>query len=281
MPSETLWEMQEQTVAKHLVLKYYLNGWLQILGSWHGRLVYIDGFAGPGEYVDGEPGSPLIALDCVRRHKASGKLSRVEVVLLLIESRADRPEHLRNRLEREQWPADARYEVLTGTKDWQQCVDMAEESDRKLYLHNLFKKQLKVFGARYVVFFELWKGNRHEYTIYFATGHDKGCDLMKQAIWQAESSGSYRLSGFAGKQRTLFDASTEPLAEQLRERFGDKLTPIEDIDAFVMSDETIYHKSHLRQKTLQRLEKEGRISVNRPQGGRGFPQDKGIKVRFH
>ena len=158
---------------------------------------------------------------------------------------------------------------------------MAEESDRKLYLHNLFKKQLKVFGARYVVFFELWKGNRHEYTIYFATGHDKGCDLMKQAIWQAESSGSYRLSGFAGKQRTLFDASTEPLAEQLRERFGDKLTPIEDIDAFVMSDETIYHKSHLRQKTLQRLEKEGRISVNRPQGGRGFPQDKGIKVRFH
>lgn len=356
MPSETVWEMQEQTVAKHLVLKYYLDGWLPILGSWQGRLVYIDGFAGPGEYVDGDLGSPLIALDCVRRHKASGRLGGVEVVLLFIESKPDRAAHLRNRLERERRPDRTRCKVLPGTFDdnmsslldyiekqnatlaptfvmidpfgvkgsrmdligrilknarsecmisfmyepirrfherpeferplnelfgteeWQMCFDMAEESERKLYLHRLFKRQLKMFGAKYVVFFELWKGNRHEYTIYFATGHPKGCDLMKQAVWQADPSGSYRLSGYAGNQQMLFDASTEPLAEQLRDRFGAVPAPIEEIEKFVMSDETMFHLSQLRRDTLQRLEKEKRVS--RPQGGRGFTNGKGITVRF-
>lgn len=359
MPSETLWQIEAQTVAKHLVLKYYLEGWLPILGRWQGRLLYIDGFAGPGEYVGGEPGSPLVALDCVKRYKTADSQSGVEVVLLFIESKRDRAEHLRRRLKRERWPADTHCEVLQGTfddnvsgllnnirqqnlalapafvmidpfgvkgsridligeilqnqrsecmisflyepirrfqerpefephlnelfgtRDWRKCFDMAEEGERKLYLHCLFKRQLKKHGAKYVVFFELWNGKRHVYSIYFTTGHPKGCDLMKRAIWRAEPSGSYRLSGYAGSRRMLFDASTEPLAKQLRERFGGRSTPIEDIEAFVMSDETIFHKGHLRRKTLGTLEREGRISVNRPQGGQGFANDKGIKVRFH
>ena len=169
---------------------------------------------------------------------------------------------------------------LFGTEDWQKCFDMAEERERKLYLHKLFKRQLKMFGAKYVVFFELWKGNRHEYSIYFTTGHPKGCNLMKQAVWRAEPSGSYRLSGYTGNQQMLFDASTEPLAEQLRDRFGAVPAPIEEIEKFVMSDETMFHLSQLRRDTLQRLEKEKRIVVSRPQGVRGFTNGKGITVRF-
>ena len=55
-------------------------------------------------------------------------------------------------------------------------------------------------------------------------------------------------------------------AEQLRGRFGNRLTPVEDIEAFVESDETIFHTGQLRRATLQRLEKEHRITVSRPQG---------------
>ena len=43
----------------------------------------------------------------------------------------------------------------------------------------------------------------------------------------------------------------------------------------------MFHKGQLRQKTLRPLEKDGRISVSRPQGVREFPNGKGIKVRFH
>ena len=117
MPSETLWEMQEQTVAKHLVLKSYLNGWFPILGSWNGRLLFIDGFAGPGEYERGEPGSPLIALECVRRHKEQGRriLRDVDVVFLFIEEKTARAKHLESLLGQKQLPSRTSYDVRRGT----------------------------------------------------------------------------------------------------------------------------------------------------------------------
>lgn len=99
--------------------------------------------------------------------------------------------------------------------------------------------------------------------------------------WKADPSGSFRSRGYADNQGLLFDTNTEPLAAQLRKHFGDRPTPIEDIEAFAMSDETMFHKDQLRQKTLRRLEQEGRISVGRPQGVREFPNGKGIRVRFH
>ena len=56
------------TVAKHLLLKRYLDAWFPILGRYNNRINYIDGFAGPGEYEGGEDGSPLLAIEAARSH---------------------------------------------------------------------------------------------------------------------------------------------------------------------------------------------------------------------
>lgn len=53
-PKSTLWPREPHTEGKHLVLKEYLNAWFPILGGTQGRIVFIDGFAGPGEYAGGE-----------------------------------------------------------------------------------------------------------------------------------------------------------------------------------------------------------------------------------
>ena len=45
--SKTFWERDEQTEGKHLILSRYLDRWFPILGRWNGRLLFIDGFAGP------------------------------------------------------------------------------------------------------------------------------------------------------------------------------------------------------------------------------------------
>lgn len=53
--------------GKHIVLRSYLDAWLPILsyGARYraamgaGKLVLVDGFAGPGRYSTGEDGSPL------------------------------------------------------------------------------------------------------------------------------------------------------------------------------------------------------------------------------
>jgi three-Cys-motif partner protein len=68
MPENTIWEAEPHTLAKHTILRRYLEAWLPIMLREYSRIVYIDGFAGPGIYAGGEPGSPIIALDVASKH---------------------------------------------------------------------------------------------------------------------------------------------------------------------------------------------------------------------
>ena len=58
-----LWNADPHTLAKHRLLENYLSAWLPTLlqGGFRG-VTYAEGFAGPGIYEGGEPGSPVIAL---------------------------------------------------------------------------------------------------------------------------------------------------------------------------------------------------------------------------
>ena len=115
--ARTLWRHDEQTEGKHLVLRSYLDGWFPIFSRWNRRLLFVDGFAGPGEYIGGERGSPLVALDCVRRHKQADKLKGIEVVCLFIESDDARARHLRGLLAAEPAIPDTEVRVLRGDFD--------------------------------------------------------------------------------------------------------------------------------------------------------------------
>ncbi len=93
LPKDTLWKLNPHTKGKHLVLRNYLQAWFPILASVNKRITFIDGFAGPGEYQDNEPGSPLIALNTLREH---GHLEKIgaEIRFIFIEAKSDRAEHL-------------------------------------------------------------------------------------------------------------------------------------------------------------------------------------------
>ena len=129
-----LWTKDQQTQGKHLILRNYLNGWFPILGSSNGRLLFIDGFAGPGEYDNGEPGSPLIALDCVRRQKAAGRLKNVEVICLFIESDNVSAGHLEKTLAAQSPIPETRCHVLPGSFDdhMTQVLDYIDQQRAKL-----------------------------------------------------------------------------------------------------------------------------------------------------
>lgn len=53
---------KEQTKMKHEILEHYLDPWLTKISYAGSRVVYVDGFAGPGIYPDGWKGSPLRAM---------------------------------------------------------------------------------------------------------------------------------------------------------------------------------------------------------------------------
>jgi len=93
-PRTTLWPLDPHTRAKHEVLKRYLDAWFPVLGTWNGRILFIDGFAGPGEYEGHEPGSPAIALNALRNHTVKHAIS-AEVGFMFIERDKARADHLR------------------------------------------------------------------------------------------------------------------------------------------------------------------------------------------
>jgi len=112
MNIQTLWKIEPHTLAKHEILDRYLGAWFAILGSANRRIVYLDGFCGPGRYLDGEPGSPIIALKKAMSHKA--RLSNTELVFLFIDERADRVEHLCQEIDLLALPSNFRVDAREG-----------------------------------------------------------------------------------------------------------------------------------------------------------------------
>jgi three-Cys-motif partner protein len=94
------WVYKEHTRVKHELLEKYLRGWIQILGRHHPRIIYFDGFAGRGKYVDGSIGSPIIAMQVATDMQR--KLSYPqEVVCVNIERNRDNFENLQECVELE------------------------------------------------------------------------------------------------------------------------------------------------------------------------------------
>ncbi|RDI73174.1 hypothetical protein Gocc_3102 [Gaiella occulta] len=89
--------MEPHTAAKHRILQNYLYAWLPIMSKYNGRLVYVDGFAGPGVYEDGEPGSPIIALNAYLDHAYRERID-AELVYVFIEEERARVKRLKKEI---------------------------------------------------------------------------------------------------------------------------------------------------------------------------------------
>jgi three-Cys-motif partner protein len=299
-PKKTLWPLDPHTRGKHLVLKSYLDAWLPILGTWNGRILFIDGFAGPGEYEGGEPGSPIIALNALKNHVAQAKIT-AEVVFDFIEKDPDRAAHLQSLISanKKALPSKCKINVMNaafdaaltsvldaieeqkkhlapafvmidpfsvsdtpmgvvarilqnprcevyvsmmyeyinrfktspefaphldglfGTNQWRDGIDIEDADARKDFYFDLNKKQLRSAGAKHVVHFELYEGNRRVYAIFFGTQHWKGADRMKQAIWKVVPFGDFAFRGTHSSQLVLGIAAPDfdPLRSSLRRQF--------------------------------------------------------------
>src|ERR1700676_263902 len=94
----TTWHADPHTLAKHAILQRYLQAWFPILSRQASALsrkyrdvlsreiLFIDGFAGPGEYTNGKEGSPVIALKAALDHAISFP---IPVRMLFVEERTD------------------------------------------------------------------------------------------------------------------------------------------------------------------------------------------------
>jgi three-Cys-motif partner protein len=359
--SPSLWELDPHTLGKHLVLKNYLNAWYPIMGSWNGRILFIDGFAGPGSYLGGEEGSPLIALRSFIDHNYRGDID-AEVSFVFIEKEKAYADHLEQLLD--SWteklpkncqtlvvqglfdetmtdvldqldeqnenlaPAfvmvdpfgvsgtpmsviqrilqnpnsevyvsfmyeyinrfrnhpnyEAHLDQLFGTQDWHNGVNIEDGVERKSFFYGLYEDQLRKAGAKYVIYFELYRGNRLIYAIFFGTQDLTGCNKMKQAIWKVAPFGDFAFRA-SPKGQLALDLQTldcEPLKEALREEFHGRTVGIKEVEDFVASDRTNYHTGQVRKGALIPMENAGEIVIEEGTRKRKRTYPRGTIIKF-
>ncbi len=89
---KVLWIIEPQTKIKHQLLKQYIDPWMKILlqnQKRHGhqeKLIYFDGFSGPGLYWRDEkkeskcPGSPLIVANIARKYIKKNQKRNITII---------------------------------------------------------------------------------------------------------------------------------------------------------------------------------------------------------
>lgn len=371
MPDKTIWTIDQHTRAKHELLRRYLGAWFPVLASsgWNRRVLFLDGFAGPGVYASGEPGSPIIALTTLVDHSHFGRLSSTEFVFLFVEADPQRhaslereiadfwatrvggqPKNVRVKLYNDQFASVAE-ELVTYTREqkkqlaptlafidpfgwsgvplaliadllsFDKCEVLfnfmfdsvnrffaderpgvarhfdelfgTEESEhraaaslsgdeRKHFLRDLYMRRLQeVGGFRYVRSFELMDVDRGRtaYFLMFGTGHHKGLEVMKDAMWTLDPIGGACFSGFAGSQQMLFESepNVAPLRAAILERFAGEAVSVEKIERFVI-EETDYKTTQYK-RVLKAFEVGGVLTCESPRKRR-LTYPPGTMVRF-
>lgn len=166
---ETLWHLEPHTKAKHEILRRYLQAWFPIMSRWNGRILYIDGFAGPGEYLAGELGSPVIAINTAIGHEL--KLT-TEIVFRFIEAREDRCEHLEEVLLKIELPDNIKYRVECSKFDESltSLFDELDEQGKRIAPTFAFIDPFGYSQTPFHVIERIMKNKRCEVLITFMSG---------------------------------------------------------------------------------------------------------------
>jgi len=113
-----VWPAEPHTLAKIEIVRRYVYLWFSILASHSAkRLVYIDGFAGPGEYRNSHEGSPVAALVAAKQalERPGSGLKSKECCFLFVEKRKEFADHLRQLISQIPWPSQIKWTVEEGT----------------------------------------------------------------------------------------------------------------------------------------------------------------------
>ncbi len=356
-PQDTLWDLEPHSRGKHHILRRYAQAWLPIMTSGSRRVVIVDAFAGPGRYLGGEDGSPLVLLKAYLEHSFRPRMT-AQVVYLFIEERKDRVDHLRAEVERLSLPANVTVDIrhgtyqdtfgpilgelqqagqhlaptfafvdpfgysdapmdltgqflqfqrcevliymplpfvarfvgrdgqeaaltaLFGNEDWRGAIPLTWE-ERLVFLHDLFRDQLRRSGCTYVRSFEIRSGGARGYHLYFGTTNPLGLERMKEAMWSLDPlNGQGYTDSTEGNQLVLFEAraDTAPLLAALKAHFGRREFSIEEAERHTLIG-TAFPTTYLRRRTLVPAEDRGELEVMTA-GRRAHTYPDGTRLRF-
>ena len=127
VPTETLWERDPHTAAKHTLLRRYMSAWFPIMARQFrdSGITFFDGFAGPGEYTNTRDSSPAIAMEQALRSEVTRLGAQTRLVF--VEDDRERARHLSQLLDARFPPAN-RPSGLVVRVNHGKCGDLYEQA---------------------------------------------------------------------------------------------------------------------------------------------------------
>lgn len=162
----TIWKIDPHTEAKHIILRKYLDAWLPIIARGSKKILYIDGFAGPGEYIGKKEGSPIIAINAVLEHTA--KIDS-EIIMLFLEKKKSRYDFLKQKLSSLSLPPKLKYECYHGEfhKKMEEIINHIEKENSSLAPAFIFIDPFGFTGIPFSIIKDLMKNPKCEVLITF------------------------------------------------------------------------------------------------------------------
>src|SRR5712691_2114175 len=96
-PQSTMWVSQPRTLLKHHVYRQYLHCWMGKICQKFRDAAIVDAFAGPGAYLDGPQGSPIVIAETFLQHSRRPKFNQLRLICL--EKDPSRRDSLKARLD--------------------------------------------------------------------------------------------------------------------------------------------------------------------------------------
>ncbi len=182
---------------------------------------------------------------------------------------------------------DANFDALFGCHDWAEVIHEPDSRKRNRQLWSLYDSQLRsAGGAKYVRSFEMRNDKDVvDYYLFYGTGHLKGLEKMKEAMWKVDPSGRFRFSDATDPaQMALF--GDEPDLPALQKLLGDQFSGCQhrysEVRDFVLTG-TPFIESHCK-RVLRDMELSDypslRVSGSGPSRRRGDFADLDAMLEF-
>jgi three-Cys-motif partner protein len=162
-------------------------------------------------------------------------------------------------------------DALFGCADWRELRNLHDPSERCEAAIQLFQKKL---GARYITWIKMLGENRAiKYVLIHATNHPRGCELMKEAVWNVAPEGEFtaRVSDNPLQEFLIMPKpDLAPLESWLLHKYDGHAVKYQEIENALI--ETIYLSKHLNQ-VIRAMRDTNRVVCSDYQGKFSFNQN--------
>lgn len=236
------WPIEPHTSVKHVILEEYLKAWFPIVSNWSKRILYLDGFAGPGSYSNGEDGSPVIAIRTATQHPLGKNFN--EIQFAFIEKDPARAQHLKQILNQKfpSLPSNLQYEVVGSefAPTLESALDDLEKQGSKLAPTFAFLDPFGFSGLPMKLISRMLSYKTCEVLVTFMSGFvrrftdEMRAETLNELYGTTEWTDANQLSA-AQKQNFLIDL----YVRQLKQIGG--ATYVRTFEMIGENNQTVYH----------------------------------------